>query len=74
MKKVLLLLLIALAAACEKTHTACTPEMEKAIEEEGYVDSLIEKAIKSCDEGRISCQQYMTEARDAQACLSELTH
>jgi len=72
--KVALLLAALGCIGCTRESKVCTPEIEKLLEEEGYVDSVRAKAVKACEEGRLSCYSDMEYAEKVESCYSELTH
>ncbi len=52
----------------------CTPEIEKAVEEEGYLNRLRKKQQRACDEGSLDCDELRQYVWQVQSCISELTH
>ena len=73
--KVALLVLAALCCiSCTRESKVCTPEIEKLLEEEGYVEHARAKAVKACAEERLSCYSDMEYAEKVESCYSELTH
>ncbi len=76
MKKALLLCVLAVVTAtgCEKGTSACTPEIEKKLEKEGYIGKVRRDAVKACNSGSLGCAELSKYASDVESCYSELTH
>ena len=69
-----LVVMLCALSQIETGVTACTPQIEKLIEEEGYMNSIRRKQQRACEEGSLDCDELRQYVSQVQSCISELTH